>query len=114
MVSWLRVADLQILTAGPHVFTSDRRISVDFEAATAAADDAAAAVVAAAGASADADHDDDLNMLAAPLLTETSWPLTIRQVQPSDVGLYECQINTEPKIKGNVSLVVLGECWRAN
>lgn len=101
MVSWIRSADLQILTAGAHVFTTDARFAIDFQAAAVAEEEEEA--------EADPNALDDGQLRAAPLLTETSWPLTIRGVRASDVGQYECQVNTEPKIKGNVTLVVHGE-----
>jgi hypothetical protein len=42
--------------------------------------------------------------------TETSddWNLRIGDVQPRDEGIYECQVNTEPKIHRAVYLRVLG------
>lgn len=116
MVSWIRTSDLQILTAGPLVFTSDERMSVDFEAAATAAE-ATARNRLESNEGRDADDEDealgigDGNNDGDEM--ETSWPLTIRQVQASDVGLYECQINTEPKQKANVTLLVHGE-WGRN
>ncbi|XP_015603619.1 hemicentin-2 [Cephus cinctus] len=35
------------------------------------------------------------------------WDLTIKYVQPRDAGVYECQVNTEPKIHLAVSLNIL-------
>lgn len=40
------------------------------------------------------------------------WDLRIDYVQPRDTGIYECQVNTEPKIYGAVALRVLGEFRR--
>lgn len=37
------------------------------------------------------------------------WNLQIDYVQPRDAGIYECQVNTEPKIYRAVTLKVLGE-----
>lgn len=37
------------------------------------------------------------------------WNLRIDYVQPRDAGIYECQVNTEPKIYRAVTLKVLGE-----
>lgn len=37
------------------------------------------------------------------------WNLRIDFVQPRDAGIYECQVNTEPKIYRAVTLKVLGE-----
>lgn len=38
------------------------------------------------------------------------WNLRIDYVQLRDAGIYECQVNTEPKIYKAVTLKVLGEC----
>jgi hypothetical protein len=67
----------------------------------------------------------DLQILTAGLLTfssdprfrvnhensvdEMDWSLLISDVRHEDQGMYECQINTEPKMKLNVNLVVKGE-----
>lgn len=37
------------------------------------------------------------------------WRLTINYVQPRDAGLYECQVNTEPKMKLAFALRVEGK-----
>lgn len=39
------------------------------------------------------------------------WTLTLRQARPSDEGLYECQLNTEPKSRANVTLIVRGNLY---
>lgn len=39
----------------------------------------------------------------------TDWSLLITDVKMEDQGLYECQINTEPKMKLNINLMVKGE-----
>lgn len=39
----------------------------------------------------------------------TDWSLLITNVKLEDQGLYECQINTEPKMKLNINLMVKGE-----
>ena len=39
----------------------------------------------------------------------TDWSLLITNVKMEDQGLYECQINTEPKMKLNINLMVKGE-----
>lgn len=39
----------------------------------------------------------------------TDWSLLITNVKIEDQGLYECQINTEPKMKLNINLMVKGE-----
>ena len=38
-----------------------------------------------------------------------SWSLTISPVQPGDSGDYQCQINTEPKLSLDVTLLVPGQ-----
>lgn len=38
------------------------------------------------------------------------WVLQIKYVQPRDVGLYECQVSTEPKVSARANLHVVGEC----
>ncbi|CAG9134902.1 unnamed protein product [Plutella xylostella] len=38
------------------------------------------------------------------------WDLRVDYVQPRDAGVYECQINTEPKINMAVFLTVEGDC----
>lgn len=40
------------------------------------------------------------------------WNLQIDYVQPRDAGIYECQVNTEPKIYRAVALKVLGKFLR--
>lgn len=37
------------------------------------------------------------------------WVLQIKYVQPRDVGLYECQVSTEPKVSARAYLHVVGE-----
>lgn len=39
----------------------------------------------------------------------TDWSLLITNVKIADQGQYECQINTEPKMKLNINLLVKGE-----
>jgi hypothetical protein len=67
----------------------------------------------------------DLQILTAGLMTfssdsrfrvnhensvdEKDWSLLISNAKIEDQGLYECQINTEPKMKLNVNLMVKGE-----
>lgn len=68
----------------------------------------------------------DLHILTSMSLTYTSdarftvdsnaktddWNLRIDYVQPRDAGIYECQVNTEPKIYRAVTLKVLGKFLR--
>ena len=43
------------------------------------------------------------------------WVLQIKYVQPRDVGLYECQVSTEPKVSARAYLHVVGKCvWKNN
>lgn len=39
-----------------------------------------------------------------------TWTLQIKYVQPRDAGIYECQINTSPKMSHLVQLNVVGKC----
>ena len=41
---------------------------------------------------------------------DNDWGLIIQNVKYEDAGQYECQINTEPKMKRYVSLIVRGNC----
>lgn len=66
----------------------------------------------------------DLQILTAGLLTfssdarfkvnhensidENDWSLLITNVKKQDSGIYECQINTDPKLKLNINLLVKG------
>lgn len=70
----------------------------------------------------------DLHILTSMSVTYTSdarftvvdnpatddWNLRIDYVQPRDAGIYECQVNTEPKIYRAVALKVLGEFPRGS
>jgi len=38
-----------------------------------------------------------------------TWTLQIKYVQPRDAGIYECQINTSPKMSHLVQLNVVGK-----
>lgn len=44
-----------------------------------------------------------------PLRDSAVWNLQIRDVSSKDMGSYECQVNTEPKIKFLVNLTVFGK-----
>ena len=46
--------------------------------------------------------------------TTDEWRLKIAYVQPRDAGIYECQINTEPKLNLAFVLRVEGTCPRAS
>lgn len=41
-----------------------------------------------------------------------TWTLQIKYVQPRDAGIYECQINTSPKMSHLVQLNVVGKYRR--
>ena len=43
-----------------------------------------------------------------PRLSASDWNLSIKNASTSDDGLYECQVNTEPKINYKVFLKVKG------
>lgn len=38
------------------------------------------------------------------------WTLEVKYVLKEDAGVYECQINTEPKMSLSIRLTVIGEC----
>ena len=44
-----------------------------------------------------------------PQLSSSDWNLSINKVTEEDDGLYECQVNTEPKINYKVFLTVKGD-----
>ncbi|XP_060865474.1 lachesin-like isoform X2 [Metopolophium dirhodum] len=44
-----------------------------------------------------------------PLRDSAIWNLQIKDVSPKDMGSYECQVNTEPKIKFLVNLTVFDD-----
>lgn len=41
--------------------------------------------------------------------TSKQWVLQIKYVQPRDIGLYECQVSTEPKVSARAYLNVVGK-----
>ena len=43
-----------------------------------------------------------------PLLSAIDWNLSIKNSSKADDGLYECQVNTEPKINYKIFLSVSG------
>ena len=47
--------------------------------------------------------------VARPLLSAGDWNLSIENTSLADDGLYECQVNTEPKINYKVFLSVQGQ-----
>lgn len=49
-----------------------------------------------------------------PLRDSAIWNLQIKDVSPKDMGSYECQVNTEPKIKFLVNLTVFGKHYLDN
>lgn len=51
---------------------------------------------------------DDRFGIQHPLRESSIWNLQIKNVSPKDMGSYECQVNTEPKIKFLVNLTVFG------
>ena len=79
-VSWIRKADLHVLTSGPHTFTGDLRFS--------------------------SRHSQDPKLRAKG---QDNWILQIKPTQLKDAGEYQCQVNTEPKISYSVFLKVRGK-----
>jgi len=63
---------------------------------------------------------DDKFGIQHPLRDSAIWNLQIKDVSPKDMGSYECQVNTEPKIKFLVNLtvfesdVMIGDMGEAN
>ena len=51
----------------------------------------------------------DVSQVARPLLSAGDWNLSIENSSLADDGLYECQVNTEPKINYKVFLSVQGQ-----
>lgn len=72
-VSWIRQRDLHILTMDTTVYSNDRRVEV----------------VQKAGQNGTRKRNNKR--------ADSDWILHIHQAHPSDSGIYECQINTEPK-----------------
>lgn len=72
-VSWIRKADIHILTMGKIVYTTDKRFSIEHSRAS------------------------------------DNWILKLRNAQVEDSGIYECQINTEPKRSKAYLLQVVGK-----
>ena len=72
-VSWIRKADLHILTMVDVVYTGDDRYSISHPNGS------------------------------------SDWVLAVRDAQVNDSGVYECQINTEPKRSKAYQLKVVGE-----
>lgn len=44
------------------------------------------------------------------VIDSTDWSLVITNARIEDQGQYECQVNTDPKMKLNINLIVKGEC----
>jgi len=78
-VSWIRKRDLHILTMGSTVYSNDRRIQVVHPNRSEATRN---------------NNRDD-------------WLLQIHHAEPKDSGVYECQINTEPKRSKGYNLQVV-------
>ncbi|XP_018022165.2 zwei Ig domain protein zig-8-like [Hyalella azteca] len=78
-VSWIRQADLQVLTLDVFTFTSDSRFSIK-----------------STHPSPNSVHTGSLG----------SWDLRIRDVSQDDTGVYLCQINTRPTLVHAVTLSV--------
>ncbi|XP_014606147.1 PREDICTED: uncharacterized protein LOC106787903 isoform X1 [Polistes canadensis] len=70
VVSWMRIRDLHILTAGTVAFSSDTRFNPQHTPGS------------------------------------DAWTLRLDNVKKTDSGIYECQVNTEPKIMYAVQLSV--------
>jgi len=75
-VSWIRAADVTVLSVGHVTFSSDQRFSVI--------------------------------QVPRPSLSASDWTLVINNVTKEDAGVYECQVNTDPKINRKHYLTVGG------
>lgn len=84
-VLWKRARDLQVLTAGGVRVTRDERIQVL--------------------------HDDSEEPLQGPGISKGGdvWALVIKNVKPSDAGLYMCELNTEPPVRSFHKLSVISQ-----
>ena len=80
-VSWIRKRDLHILTMGSALYSNDKRIQV---------------IHPKPSQDARNNNRDD-------------WLLNIHEASPEDSGIYECQINTEPKKSKAYMLKVVGK-----
>ena len=81
-VSWIRKRDLHILTMGRTIYSNDERVQI----------------VHPNRSDSMRNHKRD------------DWILQLRDTSPSDSGIYECQINTEPKKSKAYILHVVGMC----
>ena len=79
-VSWIRKQDLHILTMGSTIYSNDDRIEI----------------VHPNRSDSTRNHNRD------------DWILRLHDTLPSDSGIYECQINTEPKKSKAYVLQVVG------
>ena len=79
-VSWIRKRDLHILTMGHTIYSNDERVQI----------------VHPNRSDSMRNHKRD------------DWILQLRDTSPSDSGIYECQINTEPKKSKAYILHVVG------
>jgi len=73
-VSWIRAADVTVLSVGQVAFSSDQRFSVI--------------------------------QVPRPRISASDWTLVIANVTKEDEGVYECQVNTDPKINKKHYLTV--------
>lgn len=89
----MRMRDLQILTHGPLLFTSDVRVSSERPYGDNTRWEG------------DSHTSQPLNSLAISLVTHR-WGLVISDLRLEDSGKYECQVNSNPEMKQEVELVV--------
>lgn len=97
-VSWIRKRDLHILTAGSTTYTSDQRFQVS----------SSGGMTYMTYCAANLPSRDLLQVLRPD--NSANWTLQIKYPQPRDSGVYECQINTEPKMSLSYTFNVVGEC----
>ena len=82
-VAWIRHRDLHLLTVGNVTYTSDARFASNPPSSAYQNDDGGDAL--------------------------TSWSLQIRNVQPKDQGVYECQVGMTPHVSRFIHLAVVGK-----
>jgi hypothetical protein len=119
-VSWIRRKDLHVLSMDDKIFSSDSRIVVSRSVWTSKGDGNGRATVKGrkhknlddvdeGSVNGTDDADVDADFAAPPGKEVIEWALKIAQVDTTDTGIYECQLNTEPKLSSTVTLNVVRE-----
>ncbi|KAJ6643811.1 hypothetical protein Bhyg_08776, partial [Pseudolycoriella hygida] len=107
LVSWIRKRDLHILTAGVTVYTSDQRFMNSFVHYWQKCNDDIDAIIEIASLHiATMDESIVVTQVNRPK-NSSIWTLQIKYPQIRDGGVYECQINTEPKMSLSYTLHII-------